>query len=302
MPLRVLLALLAAGAIYADIVDETREAISQGDLARAESMVEQYRSRNGVTPEMIEALSWLGRGALASGQLEKAVAFGERAQELADAQLKHRALDAEPRLPLALGAAIEVRSQAMAKQGERGLAVNYLRKELAAYRDTSIRARIQKNINLLSLEGRPAPPLEESIFIGPKPVPLAALQGKPVLLFFWAHWCADCKAEAPILSQIRREYSPKGLVVVGPTQRYGYVAGGVDATPADELKYTDQVRRQYYAGLLDVPVPVSEENFKNYGASTTPTLVMIDRHGVVRLYHPGAMTYQELTSALRRVL
>jgi hypothetical protein len=41
-------------------------------------------------------------------------------------------------------------------------------------------------------------------------------------------------------------------------------------------------------------VPVNEETFKNYGASTSPTLVLIDRAGIVRLYHPGRMTYEEL--------
>jgi hypothetical protein len=41
-------------------------------------------------------------------------------------------------------------------------------------------------------------------------------------------------------------------------------------------------------------VPVSEENFKAWGASTTPTLALIDRLGIVRLYNPGRMTYEEL--------
>jgi thioredoxin-related protein len=46
-------------------------------------------------------------------------------------------------------------------------------------------------------------------------------------------------------------------------------------------------------------VPVSEENFREWGASTTPTVVLIDRTGVVRLYHPGRMTYEELAAAVR---
>ena len=51
-------------------------------------------------------------------------------------------------------------------------------------------------------------------------------------------------------------------------------------------------------GHHPTPAPVSEENFRNYGASTTPTLVLIDRAGIVRLYHPGAMTYEELRAAI----
>ena len=89
--------------------------------------------------------------------------------------------------------------------------------------------------------------------------------------------------------------------MIAPTQRYGYVANGDEASPADELKYIDQIRHQYYADLLGVPAPVSEANFRNYGASTTPTLVLIDRHGIVRVYHPGAMTLDELRAALDRL-
>ena len=54
--------------------------------------------------------------------------------------------------------------------------------------------------------------------------------------------------------------------------------------------------------LIDMPVPVSEENLKNYGASTTPTLVLIDREGIVRMYHPGSMSTVELETAIRSVL
>ena len=111
--------------------------------------------------------------------------------------------------------------------------------------NTSIRTRIQKNINLLSLEGRAAPALEEREFLGVKPAPLLSFRGKPVLLFFWAHWCPDCKQEEHILAQIAREYAPKGLVMIAPTQRYGYVANGDEASPADELKYIEKIRHQY---------------------------------------------------------
>jgi thioredoxin-related protein len=51
-----------------------------------------------------------------------------------------------------------------------------------------------------------------------------------------------------------------------------------------------------------VPAPISEENFKLYGASTTPTLVLIDRHGVVRMYHPGRMPIDELRAEVRKLL
>jgi thiol-disulfide isomerase/thioredoxin len=298
---KLILASLVAVTAVASVVTDVQTAMSRGNFPLAEAILQSYRMQHGLTPEFMEALSWLARGDLITRQLDKAEARAKETEQLAVQALATRPLDAEPHLPLALGAAIEVEAQVLTANGDRAGALALLRKDLAAYRTTSIRTRIQKNINLLTLEGRPAPALEETEYLGAKPVPLAALHGKPVLLFFWAHWCPDCKQEEHILAALAHEYAAKGLVMVAPTQRYGYVASGEEAGPADELKYIEQIRHQYYADLLNVPAPVSEANFRNYGASTTPTLVLIDRSGIVRLYHPGAMTIDELRAALNKV-
>ena len=58
------------------------------------------------------------------------------------------------------------------------------------------------------------------------------------------------------------------------------------------------VRQRFYASLPDMPVPLSKRNFNTYGASTTPTLVILNRAGEVAMYHPGAMPYEELRAAL----
>ena len=90
--------------------------------------------------------------------------------------------------------------------------------------------------------------------------------------------------------------------MVGPTQFYGHAAQGADATPAQERTYIEAVRRRYYASLNDMPVPLSNQNFKTYGASTTPTLVILNRAGEVAMYHPGAMPYDELRAAIEKVV
>src|SRR5262249_29504162 len=156
--------------------------------------------------------------------------------------------------------------QVKARRGERAEAVAFLRRQLAAYSNTSIGERIRKNINLLSMEGKPAPALEGAA--------LAKLRGKPVLLFFWAHWCGDCKGEAPMLASLIRTYGPKGLTVIAPTRLYGYAAAGEPAAPATETSYIDQVRRKFYPMLEAVSAPFSAMNFLTYGASTTPTIVL----------------------------
>jgi thiol-disulfide isomerase/thioredoxin len=273
-----------------------------GQLAQAEAQVQAYRARYGVTPVLLQAMAEIAKGKLKSGQVAAAESYAQQTQQLCRQELQHRALDAEPRLPIALGGALEVEAQARAESGDRAGALALLREALRSYGSTSLRARLQKNLNLLNLEGKPAPPLVALQYLGPRPPPLSALRGRPVLLFFWAHWCSDCKHEEAIISRLQEEYGPKGLVLLGPTQRYGYAAYGEPASPAAELQYIDAVRRQYYSALSSMPVPVSKLNFDRYGASTTPTLVLIDRRGRVALYHPGVLAYQELRAAIEKVM
>jgi thiol-disulfide isomerase/thioredoxin len=244
----------------------------------------------------------IARAKLSLGQVAAAESYARQTEQLCRQVLQGRALDAEPRLPLALGGALEVEAQARAKDGDRAAALTLLRAALREFGNTSLRARLQKNFNLLTLEGKPAPQLVVPQYLGRRPSLLRNLRGRPVLLFFWAHWCSDCKHEAPIISRLQAEYRPKGLVLLGPTQRYGYAAGGEPAGPQAELQYIDSVRRQYYAALSDMPVPVSKVNFDRYGASTTPTLVLIDRRGMVAMYHPGVLSYDELRAEIEKVI
>lgn len=272
------LVLLLASALVVDV----RRALDAGNPHAAESLVQTFQKQQGVTPESLEAYSWLARGALARKQYDLAAKYAAETRKQVLARTTAAKLDTDPHMPIALGAAIEVQGQVLDATEGKSSAVTYLQSELSRYRNTSIRTRIQKSLNLLSLEGKPAPKLQG--------VQLPA--SRPVLLFFWAHWCPDCKAEAAVIAQMEREFPE--LAIIGPTQLYGYAAGGQEASPQEEQAWIQSVRKQFYSGISRMATPVSDENFKVYGASTTPTLVLIDRTGIVRLYHPGRMTADEL--------
>lgn len=292
---------MAALVAHAGIIDDVRAQVGQNSYSAAESELRDYRAKHGVTPEYVEAVSWVARGAAAMKQWSQATNYARETRTFSEQLLAKQKLDAEPHLPIALGAAYEVQAQALAETGKRTEAAALLRGALVKYGNTSIRARLQKNLNLISLVGQPAPALQATQYLGTQPPSsLASLKGSPVLLFFWAHWCGDCKAEVPIIARLKREFASSGLAVIGPTQFYGYAAQGNDATPTQERAYIESVRERYYASLPDMAVPLSKHNFDTYGASTTPTLVILNRGGQVAMYHPGAMPYEELRAELQK--
>jgi thiol-disulfide isomerase/thioredoxin len=288
--------------LYVSLVNDVRTLVAQHDLAAAERTARSYQRQAGATPELAAALSWIARGALDLRQLNQADSYASESRELSVQLLRTRKLDADPWLPTALGASIEVHALVLAARGERPEAVSFLSQQLAVYGSASIGERIRKNLNLLNLEGKPTPPLDVNQWLGAKPSPLTGLRGHPVLLFFWAHWCPDCKAESPILASVMKRYGPKGLLLVAPTKLYGYVAGGEEAAPVTEKRYIEQVRQQFYPALAGTPIPLGENNFQVYGASTTPTIVLIDAAGLVRYYHPGAASEQELSARVQKIL
>jgi len=291
--------MLPALLLFASLVNDVRGLIARHNLPAAEQAVRAFPVQSS---DRAAALSWIARAHLDEHRLDQADQFAAQARALSLDLLRGRKLDGDPWLPTSLGASIEVHAQVLAARGERTEAVTFLREQIARYGTTSIGERLRKNLNLLSLEGKSAPPLDVKEWLGARPQPLAALRGHPVLLFFWAHWCADCKGEAPILASLANTYGPKGLVVVAPTKLYGYVAGGEDAAPAVERQYIEQIRRQFYPMLSGTAIPVSAANFLAYGCSTTPTIVLIDALGIVRYYHPGAAPEAELSARIQKLL
>src|SRR5258708_818529 len=116
----------------------------------------------------------------------------------------------------------------------------------------------------LDLVGRSAPHLDGRLHLGPRVPSVDEMKGRVVFLFFWAHWCPECKAESATVSKLLDKYRSQGLTIIAPTRRYGYVQGGRPASPDKELRYIQQVRDTYYTFLSREPVPVNDANAREY--------------------------------------
>jgi thiol-disulfide isomerase/thioredoxin len=285
------------------IIAAVRGAILEKEWLEAETIVRDNLTADATRLEAIEAFSWIGRGALADGQLNRAIRVAREVERLVETTLGGQALIMQPSLATALGASFEVQAKVLAAWGNRSDAVYLLNRALKRYRHTAIHMRIQKNINLLSLVRSRAPDLDTAEVLGNRKV-LPVLNSRPTLLFFWAHWCSDCKAQVSSLEKIYNEFSSdQGLGLIAPTQRYGYTMNASEVSSREqEREYIEAVYQQDYQFLSETPAPLSRRNFENYGVSTTPTLVLVDTNGIVQLYHPGMMSETELHNAVRKLM
>ncbi len=127
------------------------------------------------------------------------------------------------------------------------------------------------------LEGRSAPDL---VLVAPDGSrrTLAELQGKPVLLHFWATWCPPCKEELPGLLALGRELVQSG----GPQ----LVAVTVD-------KDWDAVRT-FLAGQIPPEVMRVDAALASaaYGVATLPDTYLIGADGTLRLRFEGARDWR----------
>jgi peroxiredoxin len=88
-----------------------------------------------------------------------------------------------------------------------------------AYADQDAIAALIKPLHLVAYRTGTVPPSFNGVTAAARPISLADLRGKVVILNFWASWCAECRPEMPALERLHRDYASRGLVMLGVNAR-----------------------------------------------------------------------------------
>jgi TonB family protein len=144
------------------------------------------------------------------------------------------------------------------------------------------------NVPPEALVGRPAPDFRLRDLDG-KDVQLASLKGKVVLLDFWATWCGPCRVTMPMLNNLFKQFQQKEVVIVGINE-------GED--PQTVSNFIRKNRYEYPILLTARGDPVIE----SYLAHALPTMVIVDKNGVIADYKMGSgSSIEEMREKLVRL-
>ena len=106
-----------------------------------------------------------------------------------------------------------------------------------------------------------------AVVAGSFPASIGAMRGRVVLLDFWATWCAPCRVAIPKLDALQARFGAQGLTVLG-----------VSTEDAQDVAAFVQRMGMRYGVASDK----HGETTRSYGVTSLPTLIVIDKRGVVR--------------------
>ena len=124
-----------------------------------------------------------------------------------------------------------------------------------------------------------------------QPVPIGRFAGKPLVVNFWATWCAPCVKEMPELARLRDAFAPRGIETLGVA---------IDAPSA----VREFVARRPVSYPLVVGGLGGTELARAFGndSGALPFTVLLDAAGRIAWRHLGVVDPRALADACERVL
>jgi cytochrome c biogenesis protein CcmG, thiol:disulfide interchange protein DsbE len=121
-----------------------------------------------------------------------------------------------------------------------------------------------------------------------QPVSLADLRGRPVIVNFWASWCAPCVEEFPLLARALDEHAADGLAIVGIVYR---------DRSEDARAFMDRMGARWPAAIDPGEVVAG-----SYGVFGPPESFFINRDGIVAGRQIGQLSAADLDRQLTAIL
>lgn len=135
--------------------------------------------------------------------------------------------------------------------------------------------------------GGPAPELQVAEWVKGKPVTLAELRGKVVLLDFWGLWCGPCRKAMPKLVELHKKHARHGLVIIAvhdaSQSKASLLDADQDSVDLSTIPFRVAVDTMPQEGEQSL-LPGRGRTIDAYGVTNFPTLILIDKDG---LAHPS---------------
>ncbi len=131
------------------------------------------------------------------------------------------------------------------------------------------------------------------VWLNSKPLTLAELRGKVVLIDFWTYSCINCQRTLPYLTNWWEKYSDDGLVIIGVH------------SPEFEFEKNEKNVRQALEDF-NIRYPVMQDNdfatWRAYSNRYWPAKYLIDATGSIRYTHFGEGEYDETEQMIQKLL